>query len=297
MQKVQLIVERELASCAWFEPGKKVGESVWVDEAAARHLLENGICGWPKGPVQLPTDGKKPLRRSDGWPVDRFSVIDRLWEGETAICIGGGPSLTQEDLELTRRSRVIAINDAYLIAPWADICYFADAQWWKWHTDGIKKSWPWASFTAEQQRESFKTFAGQKVTIDATGRMIPAPEVFMLHNDSMDRQDTGGLSERPNALRTGSNSGYQSVNLAVLAGAKRILLLGYDMKFSGGRTHSHNGHPTKGAEDSYTRWAKNFDSMRPHLHKLGVEVINCSPDSVITAFKRGDIASVLANPV
>jgi len=35
--------------------------------------------------------------------------------------------------------RCIIINDAYLLAPFADILYFADSHWWKWQTTGTAK--------------------------------------------------------------------------------------------------------------------------------------------------------------
>lgn len=171
------------------------------------------------------------------------------------------------------------------------MCYFADARWWQWHTDGIAKRWPWISFTKEQVREAFRTFAGEKVTIQNTGMMVTDPEVFMLHNYGGD-----GISELSNGIKTGSNSGYQAINVAVLAGAKRVLLLGYDMRFASGRTHSHGGHPVQMPEDAYRSYARKFSSMVPHLKRLGVEVLNCTPSSAITCFPAVGLASVLPNP-
>jgi enoyl-CoA hydratase/carnithine racemase len=118
----------------------------------------------------------------------------------------------------------------------------------------------------------------------------------MLHNANMQGIDRG-ISESPNAIATGSNSGYQAINIAVLAGAKRILLLGYDMKFAAGKkSHWHGGHPLQMPEGAYTRYARKFKTMLPQLERLGVAVINCTPGSAIDAFPRGDIASLLSHP-
>ncbi len=144
------------------------------------------------------------------------------------------------------------------------------------------------SFTAEEQRKAFAGFQGQKVTVFKTGKMVSDPSVFMMHFESLP-----GLSEKPNTLHTGSNSGYQAINLAVLAGAKRILLLGYDMRFQGAKSHSHNGHPVKHSESAYTGYARNFASMVPQLQRLGVEVINCSPSSAIGCFPRMPLEQAL----
>ena len=169
--------------------------------------------------------------------------------------------------------------------------YFADAQWWEWHTKGLKKSWPWVSFTAEEVKEWFASFAGQKVTIENTGMLVGDPSVAMLHNYGYE-----GLSEKTNGLSTGSNSGYQAVNVATLSGAKRILLLGYDMRFHGKRSHSHNGHPVKLPEDKYTQYAGAFKTMLPQLKRLGVEVINCTEGSAIQCFPFSTIEKELCAP-
>jgi len=145
------------------------------------------------------------------------------------------------------------------------------------------------SFSAQEVKARFASFAGEKVTIDNTGMMIGDPNVAMLHNHGFD-----GLSEQPNGLHTGANGGYQVVNLAALAGAKRIPLLGYDMRYHGGKSHSHNGHEIKHPEDSYANYAKHFATMLPQLKKLGVQVINCTTGSAIRCFAMGKIEEVLA---
>jgi len=307
---IQLIVARDGVTSIWLPGRTRVGEAVWVGADAARHLLENGICAWPggekgTGPLERPAAGPQhapeagptetpeakpdvvpevaaaeakksgPIRRPAGWPVDRFSVVERAWAGETVLCIGGGPSLAPAAIAAARgRCRAIAINNSYGIAPWAEICYFADARWWEWHKD----------------KPEFRAFRGQKVTIgDGTGMMVSDPAVHMLHNYGAD-----GLSEQPNGLHTGSNSGYQAVNIAVLAGAGRILLAGYDMKFAGARSHWHGGHPTRMPEDAYTRYATRFASMLPQLARLGTRVINCTPGSAITCFPFSTLEAELA---
>jgi hypothetical protein len=56
----------------------------------------------------------------------------RLFAGKAIVCLGGGPSLTQAQVDACRgRAHVIAINDAFRLAPWADVLYACDWQWWK----------------------------------------------------------------------------------------------------------------------------------------------------------------------
>lgn len=292
--RIQLEVVKNITSSSHFEANRQPGDKVWVpDEQTARHYIEAGLCKLLDGKAEAIQPGQI-CRRSSSWPMDRFAVIEPAWKGETVVCIGGGPSLTPEDLERIKgRARVIAVNDAYLVAPWADVCYFADARWWQWHTDGIAKKWPWVSFTADEQRKAFAEFKGQKITIENTGMQVKDPTVFMLHNANDSRGSQGGLSEQPNGIKTGANGGYQAINIATLAGATRILLLGYDMKFTGGRSHSHNGHPLRMGEVAYTNYARNFASMVPQLKQKGIQVINCTPGSALTAFPIKPLADVL----
>ena len=220
---------------------------------------------------------KKVLRRGAGWPVNRFSVVDRAWEGDTVVCIGGGPSVTAENVAAIKgRARVIAINNAYLIAPFAELLYFADKQWFDWH----------------KEREEFQRFAGQKCSIFCTGATVEDPNVHLLRSKSKE-----GLSLEPDAICTGGNSGYQAVNIAVLAGAKRILLFGYDMKFRDGKTHWHSGHPAKSYIGAYQNFIRHFDRLAPTLKSMGIQVINCCPDSSLKAFERRTFESALLDPV
>jgi hypothetical protein len=155
------------------------------------------------------------------------------------------------------------------------VLYFADARWWELH----------------RERAEYGAFAGQRVTIENTGMAIADPTVHMLHNYGNER-----LSDTPNGLHTGSNSGYQSVNLAYLAGASRILLLGYEMHFPQGRSHWHNGHPVgwRVPEENYTMYAGKYKTMQPQLVARGAEVINCTPGSKIKCFPFMPIEDALA---
>lgn len=103
--------------------------------------------------------------------------------------------------------------------------------------------------------------------------------LFVLHNFGSE-----ALSDSPNGINTGSNGGYQSLNIAYLSGAKKIILLGYDMRFPNGKSHWHSGHPVKVPEGHYSGYARKFKTTLAQLQKAGVEVINCSMGSAIDAF-------------
>lgn len=101
-----------------------------------------------------------------------------------------------------------------------------------------------------------------------------------------------GLSADPAVLHTGGNSGYQAVNLAKLFGARRVALLGYDMRFIGGRKHWHEDHRDRNPDERrLPLWAAEFETMLPDLGDT--EVINCTPGSAITCFPYADIEETL----
>lgn len=273
---IQLEVVQPITASIYCEPNRKPGDVVWVTtEEAARALIEAGLCKLPGKPEKW--DGRL-CRRSESWPLDRFSVVEPIWKGETVVCIGGGPSVNTEKVERCRgRFRVIAINNSYHLAPWAEVCYFADARWWAWHKD----------------RTEFREFAGLKVTINESGAMVADPAVHMLRHAPSSAGAEQPLSLKPTELQSGSNSGYQALNLAVLSGAKRVLLLGYEMGFTNGRSHWHKGHPEATPERIYHRFAERFARTVPQLKKLGVQVINCTPRSRLTAYPMKDLAEVV----
>ena len=111
----------------------------------------------------------------------------------------------------------------------------------------------------------------------------------MLHNEG-----TSGLSKKPNGLMTGQNSGHQAINLAVLLGARRILLLGFDMKAApDGRLHWFGDHPVKTNPAVFSAMLRNFDKTLKPLAAAGVEVINCSADTALTCYPRKPLHDAL----
>ena len=79
------------------------------------------------------------MRRLQAPPPFPYGRVERLWEGETVVCLASGPSLTPADVEYVRgKARVIVINTTVLLAPWADVLYACDARWWQWHHKTVK---------------------------------------------------------------------------------------------------------------------------------------------------------------
>lgn len=200
-----------------------------------------------------------------------MTAVERIWPDETIVVLASGPSLTQADVDACRGRRVIAVKDAVRLAPWADVLYFAGVgvgSWWKTYTTLIR------------------SFAGLKFTLEPKAEAL-AP---MLRNTGM-----LGLETDPTGLRHGRNSGYQAVNLAVHVGARRIVLLGFDMRRdANNRSHFFGEHAYHTVPSQYDMFTRCFDSMIAPLQVLGVEVLNATRDTALTSFPRVSLAEALA---
>ena len=189
-----------------------------------------------------------------------WAVPPEFSEDAVAI-LGCGPSLKGFCADTLRGVfRVIAINDSFLLAPWADILYFCDFSWWKEHRESV-----------------LKNFTGTRVcTLENTG----IPGILSLRS-------TGetGLETDPSGIRHGCNSGYQCINLAYHLGAKRILLLGFDMRVVRGNLH-WNIRPGKQTAEGFQHTLTHamlpkFGTLREPLREAGVVVLNATPDSAL----------------
>jgi hypothetical protein len=198
----------------------------------------------------------------------RFATVPKLWPAGTIVCLATGPSLTRADVEYVhgKADAVIAVNDAYRWAPWADVLYACDQKWWRWH-------------------KGAPDFLGLKYTLQ--------PEAAAFHRVQVLRQTgTDGLDLNPTGLRTGKNSGYQAINLAVHLGARRIVLLGYDMR--GDKTsgdHCFGRHPD-GSRPPFALCLPKFKTLVAPLAAAGVEVINCTRVTALMAFPRQPLEAV-----
>lgn len=88
---------------------------------------------------------------------------------------------------------------------------------------------------------------------------------------------------------TETNSGLLAIKVAVHLGAKRVLLLGYDM----GGSHFFGPHPAPLKNTSPQRFEvfkRQFADYRPR----GVEIINCTPESGLKCYPMAPLGEVLA---
>ena len=174
--------------------------------------------------------------------------------------VGGGPSLQGYRFESLRQEHVIAVNGSYRDVPWAQHIIFSDRRFWQWN----------------HMHPVWQDFTGRKITT-WQHNVFPGCEVWQSYV-------TGPLSTRPGML-AGKDSGTKAVNLAVLLGATRIELLGFDMKPNG---NYHDYHELKNRQNSYGKFVEAFEAMGQQVLARGIRVTNWCADSGATVYERRD---------
>lgn len=233
-------------------------------------------------------------------------TVPQLWEGGTCWIIGGGLSAPRQfdvpediimrvavkrDLDPSAYSpyfqpihneRVIAINNAYRIGTWIDALFFGDCSWYLVHRRKLI-DWPGIKATccvrfANKRREEAE---GIKYLGKYPGKKW-------------------GISDKPKKVCWNSNSGAAAISLAAHLGVHRIILLGFDMKLSDAGdkkvSHWHGSHrkpSEKQKAPPFNRHLKGFPQIKKDAKRMGIQILNASPDSVIKEFRKVRVSEVL----
>jgi hypothetical protein len=168
------------------------------------------------------------------------------------------------------------VQDSYKLMPWADALYACDDRWWNIH-------------------QTCNEFAGEKWSTHeplgndklAVADKFAVRLVEGIHSDQFSF-DAGKISY-------GSNSGFQAVNLALLKGCRRIVLVGFDMRAVQGKMHFFWDHP-KGLHNpcSFDDFARRFTAASKVLPK-DVRIVNATPDSALLCFKMLPLETAIAD--
>jgi hypothetical protein len=161
----------------------------------------------------------------------------------TWAVLATGPSMSLEVARsVMHKCAVVAVSDAYKLAPWADVLVSSDRAWW---------------------------------VANPEAKDIPCPKYCGITFDVPE-----GVQKFDGAL-SGSNSGLLGLKVAVAKGAKKVLLLGFDM----GGSHYFGAHkpPLKNTQPArFETFKEQFRRYRPKQ----VEIFNCTPDSKLDAYPK-----------
>lgn len=115
--------------------------------------------------------------------------------------------------------------------------------------------------------------------------------------DVPDGNSTKILTDEPGVLGGGGpNSGFQALNLAIQFGATRIILAGFDMHTASG-VHWHGPHRdglVNPHEICFIKWRRILDGAAALMRDLGVDVVNVSPASALSAYPKMTIPQAMA---
>jgi hypothetical protein len=198
-------------------------------------------------------------------------IKEPWWSDRPVLIVGTGGSLKGFDFKmLDGLGYILAVKEAVWDLPFADLCFGLDLNW------------------IERRKEDFKKLTMPiylAAPVDSHEKCIDIESAFYLKR----RRRANGLSEMPNEIESGGNSGFGALNVAVLKKARSIYLFGFD--YGGAHycvdrySHLPAGHNAK----YLPTWGTNFVAALPQLKRLGVEVTNASPNSSVSAFKKCSI--------
>jgi hypothetical protein len=199
----------------------------------------------------------------------------RTRTGGTWACIATGPSLEKSQCDLIRQAgvNVCAVNDAYVLAPFADVVYGTDLRWWQIHYARVVEACQGELYTADPSAKRTHPWAYDRLKI-------------------VEGEHGNGLAEAP-PIHYGSNSGYAAVNLIyALYDAARIILVGYDMGYHNGQPHYFGNHPEGlQVKSPFQEFIRRFNTIDPA--KCGIEIINATVGGNLECFPRAQLSEVL----
>lgn len=227
--------------------------------------------------------------------------VPKIWEDGDVWIIGGGPSVTEQFgipesvtksvlsgtstpdayspyMESIHNKHIIGINISFMIGNWIDFAFFGDP-----------------NFFLKYQVELAK-FPGLKISCAPNTENVPWIKTL-----GRDGSHGKGISSNPYKVSWNGNSGAAAISVAANAGAKRIILLGFDMKLGDNKMqHWHDVYqrgPAVGDRRMkhlpFQRHLIGFAQIAKDAKSRGIEILNANPKSAIEEFKKYSVKELL----
>jgi hypothetical protein len=204
------------------------------------------------------------------------TLIPTLFKGDTVYLLASGPSLHMLDGKdwLVGR-KCIAVNSSMYVGDYPQVLFFGDAKWYWWNKDEVQR------------------FPGLKFTLNLCYRTRDIPVTDEPNLILLKRGHKHGLDKRPNTLGWNGSSGGAVMDLAWKMGAKRLILLGYDMRqVDGDRNYIH--HVVRGT-NKFHNMVANIEQLSKDLKSVGLEVFNATPGSALPWFPMISLKEALCS--
>ncbi len=192
-----------------------------------------------------------------------------LYKGRDVFIIGGGPSFKGFDIRRLYGKDVITLNSsAYSCRGRGATLFFCDPDWLSLRLDLVKS---WDGLVVTDVWES------KELCYDRILYLAPVPDAvdFIIGEDR---------------IKSGQSSGHSAISVAIALGAKRVILLGYDMRTVDGRHHHHDDYLEEPIPTLYSeQFIPGFNGWNAAANRAGVEVLNATPDSALDEFRKVSI--------
>ena len=208
-----------------------------------------------------------------------------MWAGRRCFIIGGGPSLREFDWDLLKGELVIGTNRAYeffdpSILVGLDKRFFENC---------------WQGRYGAEALEKFEASKATKVWVKTGGEDTKKPFLDRGFTILPNAGKSGATKSITEGLKTGGNSGYCAINLALCLGATEIYLLGFDMHGDndGNAAHHHSGHPNKQRDNVYAGFLKQMPGLAKEALDRDVKIWNITDGtSAIDCFTYAPLGKV-----
>jgi hypothetical protein len=204
------------------------------------------------------------------------------WRGETAVIVGNGTSMVDVNLSVCKQPgvRVLVTNGGWRLFRRADVLMCSDRHWLRDHGMEVRH------------------FLGTEIIVTQP-QAIPVFDRRMrfMRRAFIEHVAPESYFANPALLVEGHTSITTNMSVAVHRGVRRILLVGIDLApgADGRRRATENitDNPTLAAQ-RYEKQAKWFRMLAPWIERAGIEVVNCSPRSILTCWRYSTIEVELA---
>lgn len=188
--------------------------------------------------------------------------------------------------------KVFTINNVYQIYPWTDVHLSCDGPWWRWYwNDPALRSLKATMFTW------YPEFA----------------EEFGIRYIKAIVKD--GLSLDPGIVHINHGSGPMALNLALLYGFSKIVLVGHDMKFAPDYKPAERDPGSKPRHyfGEYPKPLQHWPSVKVRqgvldglieaytkIHaqivrdNISLDVVNCTTDTALTMFRQNNLENEIS---
>lgn len=215
----------------------------------------------------------------------QVQTLSRDWNCPVVVA-ATGPSLTTDVAARVRKARwpekrvrVVAVNDAFRLLPHADALYACDNRWWEAHIAAVRDGFFGERWTTHEDGPSSGNCKDEM------------PEDWGIR--CVRGKASEGFSRDPALIHYGSNSGFQALNFALLRGATKVILVGFDMRVVNGKRHFFGDHPAPLSNSTtYSSFIRHFETAAKHC---AVPIVNATPGSALNCFPKVSLDDALAD--